>query len=175
MKKIILFVVLAIVFASCKKSSSSSPVNTNTTYPINTITATINDTVYIFNQDILDSTVYNNGQTTLVFEATDLNLNTAVFEISTTHNIPLTPTTYGLFGDTTHLVIFGYALPSSIAYFTFTPAPTNGITVTVDSLTSTFIKGTFEGTIYLNADTSSANKKPVTNGTFSFTKPITTQ
>ncbi|HTB52380.1 MAG TPA: hypothetical protein VK718_06385, partial [Ferruginibacter sp.] len=51
MKKIILFVLLGVTIFSCKKKSSGSPA-----IPINTIIATIDDTVYTFNQNIQDTT-----------------------------------------------------------------------------------------------------------------------
>jgi hypothetical protein len=167
MKKLILFAILIVVLASCKKSSSGLPVNT--------ITATINDTVYIFNQDVLDTTIYDNGNTGILLEAKDLNLNTTILQISTSNNVPLTPTTYGRYGDTLHLSTFGYISPASYSYGTVAPAPTNGLTIAVTTLTSTSIQGTFKGTIYFDTDTTSADKKTVTNGTFNFTKPIVTQ
>jgi hypothetical protein len=166
MKKIILFAVLGILLASCSKSSTGLPANT--------ITATINDTNYIFNTNIIDTSVYSNGTLLLELSATDLNLNKAVLAIESTTT--LTATAYGgLSGDTTNEAVFGILLPNTTQYSSgFPPSASNPITITVSSLTSTSIQGTFKGTIFFNGDTTSTSKKTVTNGTFSFTKPAAT-
>jgi hypothetical protein len=169
MKKLILFGVLAIIFASCKKSGSGSPTNA--------ITATINDTVYTFNNHILDTTIYESSDSELGIElsAQDLNLNTILIVIANAHAAPLKTITYGLSGDSNHLSEMEYESTVQTNYASgFPEAIENPFTVTVNSLTSTTIQGTFKGTIFLNGDTTSANKKTVTNGTFSFTKPVTT-
>ena len=169
MKKIIFFAIIAIVFTSCKKSSSGSPVNA--------ITVTINDTVYTFNNHILDTTIYQASDSELGIElsAQDLNLNTITLVIVDADVAPLKAITYGLSGDTNHLSIMEFQSTNQTNYTSGFPASVlNPFTVTVNSLTSTSIQGTFKGTIYLNGDTTSTSKKPVTNGTFSFTKPVTT-
>jgi hypothetical protein len=160
MKKLILFAILAVVLLSCKKSNSGSP--------INTITATIDDSVYTFNTKTIDTTLYSGGYIQRGVIATDLNLRTAtvLFGSSTI----LTPTTYGLFGDTVHLGAFQVSYPNSTIYFVAKATSTSPLTVTVNSITSTSVQGTFRGTIYLNGDTTSTNKKVVTNGSFYFTK-----
>ena len=48
------------------------------------------------------------------------------------------------------------------------------LTVTLTSINSTTIQGTFKGNIFLNGDTTQVPKK-VTNGTFNFTKALTVQ
>jgi len=169
MKKLILFAVLAIVFASCKKSGSGSP--------LNTITATINDTVYTFNNHVLDTTIYQSSDSELGIElvAEDLDLNTIGLIMADRHAAPLKATTYGSTGDTTHIGGMQFQLHlGSYSNLSFPSGP-NPLTITVNTLTSTSIQGTFKGTIFLNGDTASANRKTVTNGTFNFTKPLVIQ
>jgi hypothetical protein len=168
MKKLILFAILAIAFASCKKSNSGSPVNT--------ITATINDTVYTFNNKFLDTTIAEASDSEIGVEMTaqDLNLNTITLIIADRNAIPLKTTTYGSTGDTVRLAGMGFASLLSNYSNLSDPPGSNPLTITVNSITSTSIQGTFKGTIFLNGDTTSADKKTVTNGTFSFTKPVTT-
>jgi hypothetical protein len=170
MKKIILFAVLAIVFASCKKSGSGSP--------LNTITATINDTVYTFNNNILDTTIYESADSELGIElrAQDVNLNTIIFVIANANAAPLKPITYGSSGDTSHLSEMLFTTTKQTLWGTgFPPSVENPFVVNVTTLTSTTIQGTFKGTLFFQGDTASADKKTVTNGTFSFTKPVTIQ
>jgi hypothetical protein len=170
MKKLILFAVLAIVFASCKKNSSGTLANS--------ITATINDTPYVFNQDILDTTFYSSDSVLqIALEAQDLNLNTVILLFGVKNNKPLTTGTYGAFGDANH--VFEFALSpfysASDAYGILPPGSSKSVILTVNSLTATNIQGTFKGTIYFEGDTTSTEAKIVTNGTFNFTKPIVTQ
>ena len=172
MKKLILFAVLAIVFASCKKSSSSSPV-------VNTITATINDTPYAFSQDILDTTVYQSSDSDLLIqlEAKDFNLNTFVLVFGQKNKPFSAGTIYGSFGDSVHLLIAGME-PFNTSAYSSGPYPnissSSALVVTLTSITPTNIQGTFKGDIYLDGDTTQA-KKTVTNGTFNFTKALTVQ
>jgi hypothetical protein len=171
MKKIIFFVVLIIVLASCKKSSSGSPVNT--------ITATINDTPYIFNQDILDTTFYGSDSILQIeLTAKDFNLNTFAIYFGAKNKPFSAGTTYGSFGDSVHIMLGGFeSFNTSSGVYEALPYPHNSstsLTVTLTSITTTNIQGTFKGNIYLGGDTTQT-PKTVTNGTFNFTKPITTQ
>ena len=171
MKKILLFAVLVIVLASCKKSSSGSPVNS--------ITATINDTNYIFSQNILDTTFFSSDSVLQVeISAKDLNLNTFAFIFGQKNKPFSTGTIYGSFGDSVHLLIGGEESFNKTVY-SVTPYPhissNSALTVTLTSITPTSVQGTFKGTIFLGGDTTSTSKKTVTNGTFNFTKPVITQ
>src|ERR1700679_2099201 len=140
MKKIIFFAVLVIVFASCKKSSSGSPVNA--------ITVTINDTPYTFNQDIIDTTIYQSSDSTIVIalEAKDVNLNTMIVAFGTKGGVPFKTGTYGL-GDTTYLGEMGFEQPNNTTFSVLPPSPVSApLTINVSSLSTTFVQGTFKGT-----------------------------
>jgi len=165
MKKILLFAVLVIVLASCKKSSSGIPANS--------ITATINDTVHTFNTSLIDTTIYSDSTLIVLLEATDVNLNKLAIELFARKTTPLKAITYGTTADTLHQVGVGYIAPEGTNYYSQPPYDASyPLTVNVTTLNSTTIQGTFKGTLFLNGeDTTNSSKIPVTNGTFSFTKP----
>jgi hypothetical protein len=162
MKKIILFILVSIVFVSCKKGNSATPNNT--------ITATIDGINYTFNKGIIDTSVAN-GYPLIVVGATDADSNAVLLEIETLSGV-FTTTTYGLPNDTSNIAGFLVSNPIS-AYTNNEDKPRPPFTVTVTSLKSTeagiSIQGTFQGNIYLNGDTTQT-PKVVTNGKFNFTK-----
>jgi len=169
MKKIILFGVLAIVLASCKKSSSGTPVNS--------ITATINDTNYTFNNRVVDTTVLSDSTPDVILSAADFNLNTFTLSFAAKNKPLIAGTIYGSYGDSVHLLdaeFYPFYSPSyNYKALPYPMVSSNAqLTVTLTSISSTNIQGTFKGTIFLNGDTTSTNRKTVTNGKFNFTKAL---
>jgi hypothetical protein len=165
MKKILSISVLAIALFSCKKSGSGSPVNS--------ITATIADTVYTFNQNILDTTLFQSGTLESAVIASDQNLVEAAV-IFGTKSDRITTTTYGHFGDSINLAEFQIMFPNGRTYSStsISESPSSPFLIDLTSFTTTHSQGTFTGTVYLNGDTTSTDKKVITNGSFNFTNPI---
>jgi hypothetical protein len=172
MKKLIFFGVLVIVFASCKKSSSGTPVNS--------ITATINDTNYTFNNHVVDTTILSDSSPAVILSAADYNLNTFTISFGAKNKPLIAGTTYGSYGDSIKVLDAGFFPFYSPSYNYIAPpypkvSSNAQLTVTLTSISSTNIQGTFKGTIFLNGDTASTNRKTVTNGRFNFTKALTVE
>jgi hypothetical protein len=165
MKKILSITVLTIALFSCKKSSSGIAENT--------ITATIGDTLYTFNQGILDTTFYQSNLLESVVVASDQNLVQAAVIFGTKSN-RITTVIYGNYEDSINLAEFQIKFANGRTYSntSISEPASSPLLVTVTSFTSTHTQGTFKGTIYLNGDTTSTDKKVVTNGSFNFTNPV---
>jgi len=161
MKKIILFVLLGVTIFSCKKKSSGSPA-----IPINTIIATIDDTVYTFNQNIQDTTAALYSDSVIYLGASDPNSDQAVIILRS--DTAFATRTYNADTSFDHVALFDVILSSS-QYENSVPQTNNPLTVIVTAITDTSIQGTFGGNIYLNGDTTKA-LKVVTNGKFNFRK-----
>ncbi|HTC01152.1 MAG TPA: hypothetical protein VK705_10760 [Ferruginibacter sp.] len=174
MKKLFLVVAVGVVLVSCKKSSGSG----------NTIQATFNGTGSTYN--VLGfGTLSNSGKT---LQITADNSTTALkaynIDINLGSNLALVPGTYS---DTSgrHVSGPGYVTlnRASISYTpiedtTITSTPlaytsandsTGLFTVTITSISTTSVQGTFQGDVYLNQSPLPLNlttKKEFTNGTF---------
>jgi len=166
--------VFAILFASCaKKSTATNPINTDTivvnkpdTVPANTLIATIDDTVYTFNKVTRDTSASAPGTNLILIEAVDVDSNQIVLLFISKN--PITNITYGSTGDTTNEVAIAMTYYTSSYWASAFPATeSNPATVTVTSISSSSIKGTLKGYIYLDGD-STAAYKPITNGKFNF-------
>jgi hypothetical protein len=161
MKKIILFVLLGVTIFSCKKKSSGSPA-----IPINTIIATIDDTVYTFNQNIQDTTAALYSDSVIYLGASDPNSDQAVIVLRS--DSAFATRTYNADTSFDYAAVFDITFSSS-NYESTIPQLNNPLTVIVTAITDTSIQGTFSGNIYLNGDTTKA-LKVVTDGKFNFRK-----
>ncbi|HMG81639.1 MAG TPA: hypothetical protein VK559_01260 [Ferruginibacter sp.] len=159
MKYFFMIALSVLLFVSCRKSGPD-----NIILP-NTISATINGTNYVFNQgvgkfintssdwsktvQIAASDSKNDFFGVLIESSTVLGLGSYVSAISF-------PTNYGS-------IRFGNYGPE----ITYTGrSDSSSTTITITSVTDGLIQGTFEGTIYVDGD-SSLPSIPVTNGKFS--------
>jgi len=156
MKKILLFAIVAIVgFAACKKSSSS-----NSYY----IKATINGISYNYNGQVYSnplSTVTGNYYVVLLADSSSSNNSGTGFEMDLYGN-NVAPGTYSNKTTSSNGVQFTWnTFDSSYTSADTSAVPT--ITCIVTIVNSTYISGTFSGTLY-NADSSVT--KTITNGSF---------
>jgi hypothetical protein len=174
-KKIVLFSVLFVcVIASCKKSNSSSSGSSTPGYhftatidgkaqPFNVnpwaISNTIRGITFVSIQGFTDSSV-SLGQI-LALGWINSNVGTAYF---TTGSYLDTATSYILPGDS-------YICGSQAGGFGLLAGPgvdvnnRNHLKITITSLDSTAVKGTFSGDFFFNADVT-GEKKSITNGDF---------
>jgi hypothetical protein len=150
-----------IVFSSCKKTSSPNPSNI--------VTATIGGTNYTFNLHVIEAidTLGNLQVTQIAGSDADSDHIGIIFQ---SVGNP-TATTYSESQKTAQLII-GIS-KDSVTYFSYYPnfspvtnITSNPVTITIDSISSTSIQGTFQGEIYLTSDTTVPTKKAVTNGKF---------
>ncbi|HMG83354.1 MAG TPA: hypothetical protein VK559_10005 [Ferruginibacter sp.] len=161
MKKIFLFTTLALlIFASCKKSSS--PITTN-----NTITASVDGVTYTCNTEpgnelYQDSTGTNDWYRFDAWISDSNNVNGFYIYFGKL-NQPLTTGTYGAYGDSTTQAYIEY---DSTGQYWGSQTILNPATIKVTSISGSTIQGTFSGTVYLYEDSTSANKKVITNGKF---------
>jgi hypothetical protein len=165
--------VALIAFASCKKNTVTNTVIVNDTLKVpdtanyaisETISASFNgvaDTAtipdyYEHYQDQINSNNYN----AFDFDVSDSNNNRIYLDVETL-NSSITAKTYGAFGDSTTIAKIQF---NNSSYSGSTILNPN--TVTITSISGPTVKGTFQGTIYANGDTTSTDKKVITNGKF---------
>jgi hypothetical protein len=175
-----------VVFSSCKKTTGSNPITNNNvidTLPLNVITATINDTDFNFSYKVEIDTgtasqyykdlnitgqgapisIYSSGNDssyiTLFLSYSYTLLSTGIYSQNNTYN---------------QLGGGEYQPSSSITYYS-AYGSSNPFIINVTSIDSNstyqgkkviLINGTFQGEIYLNGDSSSQDKKVITNGKF---------
>jgi len=166
MKKLFAIAVLGLVLVSCKKSSS----------PGSSIQATINDTAHNFTV-LTNGSVYDAGSYIRIGGVDGTNGATAnQISFVIRSNQAIVP---GVYTDTANYVslptvenfvsiTYGPVLQPIVAPFNYGTAglAKSPVTVTVTSVSQTNIQGTFEGTIYLGADSSYHQNKVITNGKF---------
>jgi len=159
MKRFLIISVLVLILASCKKSNSGDIV------PTNTITATINGTNYIFDKNAYTSIDVDDYGEEISLNVLDSNSNSLRIFINATGKIK--STTYSSTMDSTGQYGF-FSLNTPVDSITYEPAVTipNPVTVTVTSITSAAIQGTFQGTIFPSGDVHGVSKI-ITNGKFS--------
>lgn len=173
-------VIALITFASCKKTTTNTVTHHDTTtvktfdtssYVLaDSVSANINGVpfpAYVYPYtDYYQSSGYN-GKTFnyLDIDPADSNYNYYDLYIGTSAAF-YTAKTYGAFGDTTTSASIDFQLNGQ--YF-YGGTVLNPNTITITSISGTKIQGTFQGTVYLNGDTTQtgANKAVITNGKFS--------
>ncbi|HTB52441.1 MAG TPA: hypothetical protein VK718_06690 [Ferruginibacter sp.] len=164
MKKILPFAVLGLLaLASCKKTSSPAITTTNT------ITATVDGVpdTFIFttgSETFLDSTGEDlwYSYEAFAYDSNHNQLRVVVEEL----NKAISNKIYGTQGDST--------TNATIAFYTDydywgSRTKLNPATITITSNGGGNVQGTFQGTVYEGNDTTSANKKVITNGKFNIT------
>ncbi|HMG81475.1 MAG TPA: hypothetical protein VK559_00435 [Ferruginibacter sp.] len=166
MKKIILFAIAVIVFASCEKTSDSNG-NTNGTVARGSIVATVDGVTTTYNGTV-SGVIQDSGTDIELQGATGTYPNLGAGIILDITGPSLSARTYT---DTIASLPYfisdagiGYIDALGNSYFD-APSSAGFSTITVTSLTSTQIQGTFQGIVFVGADTSQA-KKTVTNGKF---------
>ncbi len=170
MKKIFILPVaifsIAILFNSCKKSSDNKPVTTASSMKL-----TLNGTALSYNTCLASDATVGSSKQTLV---TGLNLTNNTpgndsFELDIMHDIATlkagevfpASTSFGQ-SDSMALIYF----PNSTDTFETQPANAQG-TVTITSVDSGVISGTFSGKLFADNDLSGTTLKyTVTSGTF---------
>jgi hypothetical protein len=159
MKKIILFAAIPIMLFSCKKSKSDN-------LPENTITATINDTDYIFNNSFTSETLNDGLEVAYVAQAVDSALPVTTFDFAavTLNGKAIAPGVYAETGDNTKEASAELHVPGLVDYKT-AGTKADPFTVIITSVNGNSIQGTFHGNIYKNGDSLQA-KKIITNGKF---------
>jgi hypothetical protein len=173
--------VALIAFASCKKSTVTKTVIENDTLKIpdtanyaisEIISADVNgvgDTATIpdYYEHYIDN-IGSNASNAFDFDEYDSANNRFYLQVETLNN-SITAKTYGAFGDSTTVSDVEFYQSGTGWYYGSTVLNPN--TVTITSIIGTTLKGTFQGTIYLNGDTTQtgSNKKVVTNGKFAIT------
>ena len=172
MKKIILFAVLITAIASCKKSDTGNPGSNNpgnsskpdtTPAATNTIEATIDDTAWVFPNDVSAHIFPIGGGQDLTFTGDNTAGHTIQFSVSA----PGTLTT-GIYTDLdnpNYPVGIDYELEGYTYIFSNIRQVTSPFTVAITSLTSTSVEGTFDGIVYFGFDSTSESRK-ITNGKF---------
>jgi hypothetical protein len=168
MKKIILFIVIVIVVASCKKSSPGIGI------PSNTITATINGIEYTYNKQAYFSTEGDSNYLEMegyayinyLHESSYMGIS---FEVDTPTTV-LHPGTYSQSINPLTFASFKYYIENTGQVF-YAPTQVSSAVfiLTLATNTTTLLQGTFGGTIYLNGDTTK-EALLVTNGKFNLNK-----
>jgi hypothetical protein len=163
MKKIILLSTTAIMLFSCKKSKSDN-------LPENTITATINDTDYVFNKTFTSETIIDPPELIYIALAADSTLPFATFDLAVAmlNGKPITPGVYVETADSSRIVSGELQIQGSPNYET-AGTKTDPFTVTITSINATSVQGTFHGNVYKNGD-SLQTKKVITNGKFNMNR-----
>jgi hypothetical protein len=159
MKKIILFTITGMLLLSCKKNSAGH-------IATNTITATIDNTNYAFNQSVASVsgvTSLFSLYETVGYDSTINPVANCILQISSKEK--LTNQTFGKVGDTTTTAMFEYD-QNGFKYKTASKnTATTAFTVTITSINGSSIQGTFQGNIFSEGDTT-MTKKVITNGKF---------
>jgi hypothetical protein len=159
MKKIILFAIAGVLLLSCKKSG---PAHVAT----NTITATIDDTNYAFNQSVASVSGITSLFSLYEIVGYDSTINPVANCTLQLKSIDeFTNKTFGIVGDTTSAASFEYD-QNGFKYKTASKnTATTAFTITIIGISGSSIQGTFTGNIFEEGDTT-LTKKVVTNGKF---------
>ncbi|HZX58789.1 MAG TPA: hypothetical protein VFE54_08690 [Mucilaginibacter sp.] len=165
MKNLLLFsVCLLLIFTSCKKKAE--------VIPVNTITATVDGTLLTFNANVTGGKGYAEGITTIHVSGFTTADNTAAIigiSISSTDANALQKGTYTFSSTNTHPTVYPYLVyntpvdNASQQPFTTDATGVQITTITITSVSSTNIQGTFSG-VLLHAFAS--DTKTVANGKF---------
>jgi hypothetical protein len=173
-------VVALIVFASCKKTQTNTVIQHDTTTVktfdttsyamVDSVFSDLNGTPfpayaypYIYNYK---STGYN-GNPFYYLEIDPSDSNNNYYDIYIGTSLPAyTARTYGAYGDTTTETDLDIYFNGKYYYGSTVLNPN---TITVTSISGSSMKGTFQGTVYVNGDTTQtgSNKQVITNGKFS--------
>jgi hypothetical protein len=176
MKKIIVFIALSIAVAACSKKApriaDNSTGNNNTdttnhnpddTLAANTMTANINDTPRIYTIGVTTTTINITGGQDIAFTAFDTSENELEFSVEEANTIST-----GAFtdiGNATSDAGFDYLVGNSFVEYDNADQKSHPFNIAFTSVSSTNIKGTFDGIIYQNYDTLKPSLT-ITNGRF---------
>lgn len=154
------YIAIALFLAACTKTSAPSST------PANTVSASINGTPTTFNAIITVDSLSTPGTVYIVAHADSANL-TPLLEV-TLGNTPLKSGTY-LFTDTigTSFGLLGYTSWSGDSDLQYTALSD---TVTLTTVTKTWLSGTFQGTCTYAGD-SILSIVSITNGQFTVSYP----
>ncbi|MEI9934070.1 MAG: hypothetical protein WDM71_04305 [Ferruginibacter sp.] len=152
---------LLFIFSSCKKDSANNVTGT--------ITATVNGTSLSFNVEataVLDTVRGNYGVAIIGLQSFSLSSKEITLAISGGS----TPIAVGTYTDTSTVgrtVLIGYANAADSTAWSSTGTAPNISTVTITSLNSSQIQGTFNGQLELALGSNpGASTATVTNGSF---------
>jgi len=159
MKALFAACLLVIAFSSCKKDDTDS-------IPSNSLTASIDGSSKSFNTALTGSLVTNGGAQGLqvVGFAGAAGSSDALY-LGVSSDGQIVPGTY-VEGQGAGII---FSLQSgAITNYTNAESTTNPISITITSITSTKVTGTFKGDLFIDGNSASA-KKVLTSGTFSAT------
>jgi hypothetical protein len=172
-KKILLFSALFVcVFVSCKKNNSSSGGSYH-------FTATIDGQAQTFNVSPLAVKVTNSGASLIAIEGfSAASSTTQILSVSWGNTSPNSANfTTGAYSDTATAYYIGgnYNPSTTVAYVSGSgvtaavgsslPSGVQRLKITITSVDSTAVKGTFSGDFFFNGDVTQG-KKTITNGDF---------
>jgi hypothetical protein len=161
MKKIIIITVVALMLVSCKKLTSNVPASQNI------ITANVAGTNYTINEQMTVSRLRlpNDSTEYFTFYGVDASTNYMEVDVWSIHNLAIG--TYKQTPDSTEKINIVFQQPGGDYYLNVYTAA-NPSSVTITSIDSTSIQGTFAGILYDMGD-STQDSKTVTNGKFILT------
>jgi len=170
LKKIVLFCTLSLsLFASCKKHNSSSSSNYHFTATVDGQSQNFNTSppfaVKVSNAGVSIIAIEGVGGTLAspqIIAVSWTNLSPGIY--LTAGNYSDTSSVYSLGGNYNPLVSTSYVSGNAVTNVSGLSGVTH-LKMTITSIDSTAVKGTFSGDFYLNADLSSS-KKSITNGDF---------
>ncbi|SDF07298.1 hypothetical protein SAMN05216464_112139 [Mucilaginibacter pineti] len=157
------FVFGVVTLNSCKKDKKDED---NT--PLATISASVDGTATNFNTGAIAAQVSINGANFTSLEGTAENKTSMSIIISGT---PVAGKTYsnGASNDEDKPLL-AYFVSDDERYFSDDNDQTNPASLTITSVTSTTVKGTFKGNlVYLTGANGTTKKKAITNGKFNLT------
>ncbi|HMG83350.1 MAG TPA: hypothetical protein VK559_09985 [Ferruginibacter sp.] len=164
MKKIILFAALGLLtLASCKKSSSPAITTAGT------ITATVDGVPYTCKLQTGSETQQDSSGTDLWYQYDAYAYDSAYNEFyidAEQLNKAISNKLYGTQGDST---TYAYIEFDTNSAWWGSETILNPATITITSNGGGNVQGTFQGTVYLYRDSTSADKKVITNGKFNIT------
>lgn len=179
MKKILVFIALSITVVACSKkdprvadnvnnstgnnNTDTTNHNPNDTLAVNTMTANINDTPRIYTIGITTKTINITGGQDIAFTAFDSGANELEFSVEDANTIAT-----GAFtdiGNATSDAGFSYEVGHSFIEYDNVDQKSHPFNIAFTSVSSTNIKGTFDGIIYQNYDTLKPSLT-ITNGRF---------
>jgi hypothetical protein len=162
MKNLILFAVLMLLLASCKKSSSGNITASNT------VSATIKgDGMSFMNISDAYADIDNNNPLDYYFYADAYDsLNNELQVSFDSYYKNLSPRTYGIIGDSTTDAYVEFRQQGGNDYYSYTGINSVSTPIIVVTSVGPALQGTFKGELYLNGNTSSSDSIYISDGKF---------